>query len=188
MPCNYHYFNNGSKTLPGHGVLLHMNGMGIYLIGDSGVGKSELALQLIEEKNAILVCDDGPQLTINLTTQQLLGSCPKGFFGLMHIHDLGLIDLIELYGPQVFKQKQKIDFVIELLVVDKQEQLIQQGNPQHLLSSHLKKWHYHSCSVAGISIHLYPERNISLLVKTAVQIFNHNNHKNKVNINDTTNC
>ncbi|MCU7938774.1 MAG: hypothetical protein KZQ64_12225 [gamma proteobacterium symbiont of Bathyaustriella thionipta] len=158
------------NRLPEHGVLIQVSHMGIYLTGDSGVGKSEIALQLIHQ-GARLICDDAPELTTNINTKKILGTCPEGFYGLMHIHDLGLINLLDIIGQQSFKSSQPIDFVIELVKANDKQAIITQQNPQHLLTPDYQKWHYQSCSVSGIRIHLYPDRNIPLIINTAIEQF-----------------
>lgn len=158
------------NTLPEHGVLIRLDGMGIYLIGGSGVGKSEIALQLIHQ-GAILICDDGPDLTADIKTKKILGTCPEDFYGLMHIHDLGIINLIDLIGQQAFKVSQQINLVIELISANSQRTRVGYHYPQQLLTANYKKWHYQSCSVSGIRIHLYPDRNIPLIINTAIKQF-----------------
>lgn len=156
------------KKLPEHGVLIQINGMGIYLIGDSGVGKSEIALQLIHQ-GAALICDDAPELTAE--NNKIRGTCPDKFYGLMHIHDLGIINLLELIGEQAFIPGHSIDLVIELIAANHQQAVIGQQNPQQLLTANYQKWHYQSCSVSGIGIHLYPNRNIPIIINTAIEHF-----------------
>jgi len=156
------------KTLPEHGVLIQMHSLGIYLIGDSGLGKSEIALQLINQ-GAILVCDDAPQLSIS--NKKILGSCPEGFYGLMHIHDLGIINIAELMGTQCIKASQALDFIIELVTANKLQSVIKQQKAEQLLTANYNKWHYQTCSVSGISLHLYPGRDIPFIITTAIKQF-----------------
>lgn len=158
------------NTLPEHGVLICLKGIGIYLIGDSGVGKSEIALQLIHQ-GATLICDDAPDLIADKYDEKILGTCPDGFNGLMHIHDLGVINLIELIGPQVCKASQRIDLVIELIKSPDQAATIASQNPQQLLTPNYQLWHYQSCSVYGIRIHLFPGRNMPIIINTAIKQF-----------------
>jgi len=164
-----------SSPLPAHGVLIQLENTGIYLIGKSGVGKSETALQLIPQ-GAKLICDDAPELTPGSDDKQLLGICPKGFYGLMHLRDLGIINIIELFGKQAFNKSHAIDFVIELIDTD----TIEADSPElqaTLLEPEYQQWHYQTWTIPGISLHLYENRNIALLIKTAVLQFNKNNKK-----------
>ena len=157
-------------NLPAHGVLLELNDTGIYLIGDSGIGKSEIALQLIHQ-GARLICDDAPDFTADTQTGQLLGSCPEGFYGLMHVHDLGVINIMQLFNPDSFKACQHIDLVIKLAAADNRLAVITEQTPQQLLTPDYQYWHYHAWTIPGIYLHLYPNRNIPLLIKIAVLQF-----------------
>ncbi len=177
-------------TLPSHGVLLELHNMGIYLIGHSGIGKSEIALQLIHQ-GACLVCDDAPDFTSNVVSQdnendkihgQITGHCPKGYYGLMHLHDLGIINIIELFSSdaserQYFKPSQIVHFVIELIAVDNRQTIITKQSPQQLLTPGYQHWHCHSWTIPGIRIHLYPNRNIPMIINTAVLQFSTLFHK-----------
>ena len=157
-------------SLPSHGVLLELNGIGIYLIGASGTGKSEIALQLIYQ-GACLICDDAPDLKMAEDKNQLSGHCPEGFFGLMHLHDLGLINVPELLGPASFKPSHTIDFIIELIAADDRLAVVTRQTPQQLLTPDYQNWKYHCWTIPGIRLHLYRNRNIPLIIRTAVLQF-----------------
>lgn len=167
-------------TLPTHGVLLEFNNLGLYLVGDSGIGKSEIALQLIHQ-GAALICDDAPDFTIDKNEERIIGHCPKNFYGLMHLHDLGIINVIELFNSNLsennparrdyFKPCHSIDFIIELVAADNRLSIISRQTPQQLLTTDYQYWQYQGWTIAGIRIHLYPNRNIAVIIKTAVMQF-----------------
>lgn len=156
--------------LPKHGVLLEYNGIGVYIIGASGIGKSEIALQLIHQ-GACLICDDAPDLSDDTDSRQVFGSCPEGFYGLMHLHDLGIINIMELFGSDYFKLSQAINFIIELVPAADKLAVVSHQTPQQLLTPDYQYWQYHGWTIPGIRIHLYPNRNIALMIKTAVMQF-----------------
>lgn len=158
------------NTLPTHGVLLDLNGIGVYLIGASGIGKSEIALQLIHQ-GARLICDDAPELTADADTGRVSGSCPQGFYGLMHIHDLGIINIIQLFNPESFKARQQIDFIVNLVADNDRLSIIAQQSPQQLLTPGYQHWKYQTQTIPGICLHLYPHRNMALMIKIAVLQF-----------------
>ena len=160
--------------LPRHGVLLELNGIGIYIIGVSGIGKSEIALQLIHQ-GACLICDDAPDLSADTDSRQVLGSCPEGFHGLMHLHDLGIINIMELFSADYFKPRQAINFIIELATADDKLAIVSEQTPQQLLTPDYQHWQYHGWTIPGIRIHLYPNRNIPSVIKTAVMQFSAKN-------------
>lgn len=156
------------QALPLHGVLIEFNGIGVYLIGKSGSGKSETALQLIDQ-GARLICDDAPEFSNETTKQYLYGSCPEGFYGLMHIRELGIINIMQLAGTEAFKSRQAIHFIIELIPTVYNSDKIQP--PQHLLSPNYQQWQHGRWIIPGLRLHLSASRNTALLVKTAVKQF-----------------
>lgn len=167
------------NNLPAHGVLIQLDDMGVYLIGGNGVGKSETALQLIYQ-GAVLICDDAPDFTCETKNGELLGICPAGFHGLMYLRDLGIINIIELLGAQCFQASQRIDFVLELIRSDEYPPVESHLNPRYQLwqfknGQHKEGQHrieqQQSRSIPGQRIHVYPNRNIPLLVKTAIMQF-----------------
>lgn len=182
--------------LPSHGVLLELNDIGIYLIGPSGIGKSEIALELII-MGACLICDDAPEFAADTKTKQVSGHCPKDFYGLMHLHDLGIINILELFEPDFFDSKafnsirykneqlkknslgngvirqnyfrpsHSIDFIVELVPADNKTDTVAHQTPQQLLTPDYQYWQYSDWTIPGICIHLYPNRNIPLIIKIA---------------------
>ena len=153
------------KLLPQHGVLISMGGMGVFLIGESGVGKSETALQLMHQ-GASLICDDAPEFTTNKENTKITGACTEDFYGLMHIRDIGIIDIRNILGQQYFKKEHKVDYIIELI----------QDNMQKLAAVNLSTneaicYYQHQRSlicIPGIKIHISPHRNIPLIVQIAM--------------------
>lgn len=153
-----------SFSLPTHGTLIQYKGIGVYLIGNSGVGKSEMALSLIDQ-GGILICDDGPEFSPEPNNMGLMGICPEKFYGLVHIRDLGVINLIELYGPQAFKSSGSIDFIVELVHAD-----MSCSHPTALEPVY-HNWSYLDWTICGIRLHLYPGRNTPILLKTVITQF-----------------
>ncbi len=152
------------SPLPEHGVLIRLNTMGIYFIGDSGSGKSETALQLIHQ-GAQLVCDDAPELSLKNNT--IIGTCPDGFHGKMHIHDLGIINIKKVIGQHAFVKQSKIDFVFNLT----KTKTYSPCSPRQLLYANQQQWQFQQCFVSGIGIHLYPNRDIATIINTAINYY-----------------
>lgn len=156
--------------LPEHGTLIQYQRCGAYLIGNSGVGKTEAALSMIHQ-GATLICDDAPELTTGKDRNELLGVCPEGFYGLMHLRDLGVINIIDLLGQQAFSQSHPIHLVIELVHSQNTNALPAQLVPEYLV------WQYQHWKIPGIRLHLYKGRDPSVLIKTSIMQFN---KKNKI--------
>lgn len=95
-----------------HGVLLDVYGLGVLLIGDSGVGKSECALDLITRGHS-LVADD--RVTVKQYPQgDLLGYCEETLRHHMELRGIGIINVQDLFGLAAVRDRRSIDLVIEL--------------------------------------------------------------------------
>ena len=100
-----------TNSVDHHGVFMQVNGHGILIIGQPGIGKSSFALELLHQGQQ-LIADDIIEFTqIN---KQLIGSCPAMSQGLLHSRELGLISVTQLFGNDAFNQQHQLDFVVEL--------------------------------------------------------------------------
>ena len=95
-----------------HGVLLEIYGLGVLLIGDSGVGKSECALDLINRGHS-LVADD--RVTVKRYPKgELVGYCEEPLRHHMELRGLGIVNVQDLFGLAAVRERKSIDLVIEL--------------------------------------------------------------------------
>ena len=157
-----------STALPEHGTLIRYEQTGVYLVGASGSGKSEAALELMYQ-GATLICDDAPLLKASSDGNELLGVCPDDFQGLMHIRDLGLINVGELLGQQSFASSCPIHLILELHKLPKRSPDMP-AIPVRLATEY-QFWHHRNWKIPGIRLHLYQERNVVVLIKTAIRHF-----------------
>ena len=95
-----------------HGVLLDIQGLGVLILGKSGIGKSENALDLIN-RGSKLISDDVVEIK-KTDSGELFGSSPERIRHLMEIRGLGIINIKDLFGRASVMDKRKIDMVIEL--------------------------------------------------------------------------
>ncbi len=165
-----------TAALPLHGTLIEYLDTGIYLIGPSGSGKSETALQLIYE-GARLVCDDAPLLQSNSTEESssnhkpaITGHCPENFSGKLHIRNLGIINIGELFGQEQVKRYQRIDFIIEISLTE-----VSGFNNTQV---QYRYWAFQSLQIPGIQLYRSQGRNMALMVHTAVLQFKAANQNN----------
>ena len=94
-----------------HGVLLDVSGMGILITGKSGLGKSDIALELIN-KGHRLVADDS--VIVKNINDQLIGKAPDKIKYFMEIRGIGLINVQQMFGPGSIRPSKSIDIIIEL--------------------------------------------------------------------------
>ncbi|SFD37463.1 HPr(Ser) kinase/phosphatase [Clostridium uliginosum] len=92
-----------------HGVLVDVSGIGILITGESGIGKSETALELIKRGHR-LVTDDA--VDIRETDGALIGSSPKITIGMLEVRGIGIIDVTALYGLSSVVQQKEIKLIM----------------------------------------------------------------------------
>ena len=119
-----HYLSNilaESTTL--HGVFMEVLGTGILITGESSIGKSELALELIT-RNHRLIADDATIFT-RVAPHTLNGSCPPMLKDFMEVRGLGVLNIRAMYGENAIKQNKRLQLIIHLKQMDS-------GNQQQL--------------------------------------------------------
>lgn len=116
MPDNdKHSKNNLFTTL--HGVLIEIRGLGVLIIGPSGIGKSDCAIELISLKGCKLISDDIVEIRTS-DSNQLVGISPINTKHLMEIRGIGIINIKDLYGANSVADQKQIDMVVELCMWD----------------------------------------------------------------------
>jgi HPr kinase/phosphorylase len=95
-----------------HGVLVEVYGEGVLILGDSGVGKSETAIELVKRGHR-LIADDAVEIK-RVSKQTLVGSAPEIIRHYVELRGIGIIDVKRLFGIGAVKDTEKIDLVINL--------------------------------------------------------------------------
>lgn len=94
-----------------HGTMLSVNGIGVLLRGKPGIGKSDIALALLE-RGEHLIADDHVILTQQ--QPQIIACCDAVNRGFLHSRQFGFINVIKLYGPRAIKQESALHLIINL--------------------------------------------------------------------------
>ena len=146
-----------------HGVLLEMFGLGVLVLGESGIGKSECALDLISRGHR-LVSDD--VVRIRRIGKRLSGESPELTFEHLEIHGLGIINVRELFGVSSMCKNIRVDLCIEL---------IRQGDIDEVerigIGLETKEHDLMGVRIPRFSLPVRPGRNLGTLFETAVKVF-----------------
>ena len=100
-----------AQTITRHGVLVEVYGEGILIVGDSGVGKSETAIELIKRGHR-LIADDAVELR-RVSAETIVGSAPELIRHYIELRGIGIIDVRRLFGMGAVKDTEKINLVVE---------------------------------------------------------------------------
>lgn len=143
-----------------HAVLVDVDGVGILITGESGVGKSETALELVN-RNHRLIADDAVRI-IKLDEDRLLGTATETLEHFMEIRGLGIIDVKSLYGIGAVKQYKKVDLVVELELWEDGKYYDRLGLDQdyiEILGSKVEK----------LTVPVRPGRNLGIIIELAAR-------------------
>lgn len=144
-----------------HGVFMDILGLGVLLTGESGLGKSELGLELISRGNG-LVADDAVDLfRINQTTIE--GRCPELLQNLLEVRGIGLLDIRAIFGETAVRRKMRLKLIVHLVrretLEREYERIPYEPLTQDLLGIPVRK----------VVIQVVAGRNIAVLVEAAVR-------------------
>jgi len=141
-----------------HGVLVDVHGIGTLIIGESGVGKSESALELIRRGHR-LVADDAVEVMLN-SEDVLIGSAPEMLRHIMEIRGLGILNIKALFGIGAIRPRQKIQLVIRL-------EEWQQGKDYDRLGIDEQQYEILGVGLICKTIPVKPGRNLSNIIEVA---------------------
>ncbi len=141
-----------------HGVLVDVHGMGVLILGDSGIGKSETALELVK-RGHLLVADDAVEIT-QLEDNILEGSAPELIRYLLEIRGLGIINVMTLFGAGAVRDKKKISMVIRLESWQEQRQYDRLGLDE-------EKMRIMDIELPLLTVPVRPGRNLAVIIEVA---------------------
>ncbi len=145
-----------------HGVFMEVMGSGVFITGESSIGKSELALELITRGHR-LVADDAPIFT-RIGPNLLNGTCPEVLRDFMEVRGLGVLNIRSMYGENAIKPKKHLRLIIHLerMTQDNQQQL------DRLYGSRSIKTIL-GVPITEIKIPVASGRNLAVMVEAAVR-------------------
>ena len=149
-----------------HGVLVEVYGEGMLLLGDSGGGKSETAIELIKRGHR-LIADDAVEIK-RVSDKTLLGTAPEIIRHYVELRGIGIVDVKALFGALSVKDTQTIDLVIRLEDWDKDKEYDRLGLEENYTE-------YLGNKVVCHNIPIRPGRNLAVICETAA--INHRQKK-----------
>lgn len=149
-----------------HGVLVDVYGVGVLIMGESGIGKSEAALELIKRGHR-LVSDDVVEIR-KVSDETLVGSAPDITRHFIELRGIGIVDVKTLFGVQSVRETQNIDLVITLEDWDREKEYDRLGLEE-------QRTEFLGNSVICHRIPIRPGRNLAIIVETAA--INHRQKK-----------
>lgn len=148
-----------------HAVLVDVYGVGVLITGESGIGKSEAALELIKRGHR-LVSDDVVEIK-KVSDETLVGTSPEITRHFIELRGIGIIDVKALFGFECVKMTQNIDLVINLEEWNKEANYDRMGLDDHYTE-------YLGNKVVTYNIPIRPGRNLAIIVESAAV-----NHRQK---------
>ncbi|MFT4417151.1 HPr(Ser) kinase/phosphatase [Fredinandcohnia humi] len=151
-----------APTTAVHGVLVDIYGVGVLIIGKSGVGKSETALELVKRGHR-LVADDCVEIRQE-DEDTLVGSAPELIEHLLEIRGLGIINVMTLFGAGAIRNYKRITLVVNLELWDQKKQYDRLGLEEEkmkIIDTELTKY----------TIPVRPGRNLAVIIEVAAMNF-----------------
>ena len=153
-----------------HGVLVEVYGEGVLLLGDSGIGKSETAIELIKRGHR-LIADDAVEIR-RVSAKTLVGSSPDNIRHFIELRGIGIVNVRRMYGIGAVKNTEKINMVIQL-------EPWEQGRNYDRMGLEGETINILGIEVPSITIPVSPGRNLAIIIESAAM----NNRQKKMGYN-----
>jgi HPr kinase/phosphorylase len=144
-----------------HGVFMDILGLGVLITGESGLGKSELGLELISRGNG-LVADDAVDL-FRINQNTIEGKCPELLQNLLEVRGIGLLDIRAIFGESAVRRKMRLKLIVHLVRKETLERNYERLPYEPLTQDVL------GVPVLKVVIQVVAGRNIAVLVEAAVR-------------------
>ena len=153
-----------------HGVFVEVYGEGVLLLGDSGVGKSETAIELVKRGHR-LVADDAVEIK-RVSDKTLVGSAPELIRHYVELRGIGIVDVRRIFGMGSVKMSEKIDLIVNL-------EPWEQGKMYDRFGLDNETTDILGINVPSLTIPVRPGRNLAVIVEIAAM----NNRQKKMGYN-----
>lgn len=161
---------NLAPRITRHGVLVEVYGEGILLLGESGVGKSETAIELVKRGHR-LIADDAVEIR-KVSNKSLVGASPSNIRHFIELRGIGIINVSRIFGVGAVKLTEKIDFVINIEPWDNDKVYDRMGLEEQTTE-------ILGLSLPSVTIPVKPGRNLAVIIEVAAM----NNRQKKLGYN-----
>ena len=148
-----------------HGVLVELYGEGILILGDSGVGKSETAIELVKRGHR-LIADDAVEIK-RVSDRTLVGCAPEIIRHFIELRGIGIVDVRRIFGMGAIKENERVDMIINL------EQWVE-GKMYDRLGMDNQYTDILGLRIPSLTIPVRPGRNLAVIIEVAAM-----NHRHK---------
>jgi len=145
-----------------HGVYMEVLGLGVLLTGESGIGKSELALDLINRGHT-LIADDAPAFHLS-TNDAVIGSCPPVLQDFLEVRGVGILNVRAMFGDTAIRDNKRLRLMVRLVTFRDEELL----NMDRLHGMHRTR-NVLGVEIPEVTVPVAPGRNLDILVEAAVR-------------------
>ncbi len=153
-----------------HGVLVEVYGEGILLLGESGVGKSETAIELVKRGHR-LIADDAVEIR-RVSARSLVGTSPENIRHFVELRGVGIINARRIFGMGAIKLTEKLDMVIQLEIWNKKKIYDRMGIENQYIE-------ILGVSITSLTVPVKPGRNTASIIEVAAM----NNREKKMGYN-----
>ena len=156
-----HYLTNYfADKITLHGVFMEVLGTGVLITGDSSIGKSELALELLTRGHR-LIADDATEFS-RVSPDTLLGSCPEMLRDFLEVRGLGILNVRAMFGASAIKQHRNLRLIVVL-------QDIEEASKMDRLHGSKRLRNIQDVDIPEITLPVGPGRNLAVLLEVAVR-------------------
>ena len=153
-----------------HGVLVEVSGEGVLLVGDSGIGKSETAIELVKRGHR-LIADDAVEIR-RVSSKSLVGAAPENIRHYIELRGIGIVNVRRIFGMGAVKMTEKIDMVIQMEPWDNNKVYDRMGLENEYMD-------ILGITVPMLTIPVKPGRNLAMIIEVAAM----NNRQKKMGYN-----
>jgi HPr kinase/phosphorylase len=147
-----------------HGVYMEVMGMGLLITGESGIGKSELALELLS-RNHRLISDDAVEL-IRVGPDVVVGQSPHALSDYLEVRGLGILDVRMMFGETAVRHKKKLHVIVHLEKLDKKRMV-----KVDRLAALSRTRNVLDVEIPEVVLYVAPGRNLAVLVEAATRAY-----------------